>query len=53
MIFEPFVSNRVVCTLMIMRVDFTVHLDTEPGLGAIEVENVWTDRMLATKNYTV
>ena len=40
LIFEPFVTQFVVCTLMIVRVDFAIDFNAEFRPDTIEVENV-------------
>jgi hypothetical protein len=40
-------SGPTLILLGLVVVDRTIHFDAEPGAGAVEVEDEWTDRVLA------
>jgi hypothetical protein len=53
LIHKPLIAHLIAVTLMVMRMDFAIDFSAELCLGAIEIENVRTKRMLVTEDNSV
>ena len=50
---QPFITLPVMLALIIVRVNFAIDLNAQPGFGAIEVQNIRPKRMLIAKHQTL
>lgn len=50
---KPLVALPIMLALAIVRVNLTIDLDTQSGFGAIEIQNIRSERMLIAKHQTI
>ncbi len=50
---KPLVALPIMLALVIVRVNLTIDLDTQSGFGAIEIQNIRSERMLIAKDQTL
>jgi len=48
---EPSVAPIIALRSVIHVMTYSINLDREMRLGAVEVQHVWTNRMLTTKHW--
>ena len=46
---QPCFTNGISALPVVIVVDFSIHLHSEPDAGAEEIQNVWADRMLSAE----